>query len=142
MLNAIRKLLLVIAFGLVVASGYHLYKSYTPASLPLNVKLSDSGVDVEIENFEVIHEVSGRRDWELKADSAQIDHKDKLTYLKNVRVEYHLENNQTFWVSADKGTLRHDTNNFELEGHVKLTTFSDSIIRKFRDRRGQKTVKK
>lgn len=129
------------ALGLVGVSGYHLYKNYMPASLP-SVKFSDSGIDVEIENFEVTHEVYGRKDWELKADSAQIDHKDKLTYLKNVRVKYYLENDQTFWVSADKGTLRHDTNNFELEGHVKLTTFAGSMIRKFRDRQGQKTVKK
>lgn len=116
--------------GLLGAGGYHLYKNNLPATLPIQITLTESGADISIQNFKVAHEVSGRKDWELKAESAEINNQKNLTYLKNVEMEMSLENQQKFWVKAEQGILNNKTNEFELEGRVRVTADAAQIVKK------------
>ncbi len=100
--------------------------------MPVKVTLTPSGADIEIENFKIIHENSGRKEWELKAKLAQINHSQKSTNMKGVKVEYSKQNNQKFWVSADSGHLNTETQDFELMGNVHFTAESDKLAEKIR----------
>jgi len=105
--------------------------------MPVKVTLTPSGADIEIENFKIIHENSGRKEWELKAKLAQINHSQKSTKMTGVKVEFSTENRQKFWVSADSGHLNTETQDFELMGNVHFTAESAQLAEKFRN--GQTT---
>ncbi|MFQ5672697.1 MAG: LPS export ABC transporter periplasmic protein LptC [Nitrospinales bacterium] len=108
------------ALSLIAVSGYYLYSDFSPAKLPAKILPADSLADVEIKKFKVVHENLGRKDWELKADHAEINHQKNVTHLRNVEVEFFMENDQQFRVSADTGVLKNNTKAFELEGNVRL----------------------
>lgn len=141
MLDRIRRLLLLLILSLVAVSGYYIFKNYIFTSSPLKIKLSDSGIDVEIEKFKVTHEVAGRKDWILNADYAKINRRKKITHLKNVELEFFLENDHKFWVSADRGIFKNNTKNFELEGNVKLIADPKALIGRSRFQQNKKSPK-
>jgi len=95
------------------------------------VKLDEDGLDVKIKNFKVIHENLGRKDWELKADLAQINQKKEITKMNNV--EYIFVNNEMrkFKVYADYGTLMNKTNDLDLEGNVKMLIETEILKEQF-----------
>jgi len=118
----VRRLLLFMALSLIAVSGYYLYQNFSPIKLPDKINSADSLADVEIKKFHVVHENLGRKDWELRADHAEINHQKNITHLKKVEVEFFMEDDQQFRVSADSGVLKNNTKDFELEGNVKLVT--------------------
>jgi LPS export ABC transporter protein LptC len=75
---------------------------------------------VHIEKFKVVHEKSGHKDWELKADFAQINKKKETTKMKNIEYIYINENQKKFKVYADLGTLSNKNNDLDLEGNVRM----------------------
>lgn len=136
MFDLIRKLLFLLALSVIVVSGYYLYTNYSALSaLPVKVNLSETGPEIEIDNFKVLHEVSGRKDWELKAGHAEVDYDKNLTRMEHVELEFERYDKQKFWVSADQGTLNNDTKDFQLEGHVKLIAESGTLARQLRKRK-------
>ncbi len=130
MLNKIRLLLVLLVFGVGGYAGYNLLTNFKGSGSPLKVKINDKGVDVEIENFKLEHQILGRKDWELKADFAQINTAKKTTHLKNVEVVLNLEDDQTSTISADSGQMNNDSQDINLEGNVKFT----ATLRDFRNR--------
>ena len=102
--------------------------------MPVKVTLTPSGADIEIENFKIIHENSGRKEWELKANLAQINHSQKSTNMTGVEVEYSMKDSQKFWVSADSGHLNTETKDFELTGNVHFIAESHQISKKIREK--------
>lgn len=120
MINKIRKILLVLATSLILIAGYYLYLSLQKSGIKVKLHMTGEGMDVVIENFKVVHENDGRTDWELHAISAQVSNKNKLTYLKKVDVTVTASDDQQYWITADNGTLQNDTQDFDLEGNVKL----------------------
>ena len=125
-----RKLLFLLALLITGFAAYKIYTKYSSiANLPVKIKITKNGADIEIKKFKVVHEISGHKSWELKADYAEIDNKKKLTKLKNVQLEFQRKKNQKYWVSADNGTLKNDTKDFELEGSVRLVAQSESFVR-------------
>ena len=120
MLNKIRLLLLAAVLGIGGLAAYNFLTRYEGAGTPLRMKITDKGVDVEIENFRVEHQVLGRKDWELSADFAQIDNERQTTRLKNVRATLNMGPNQQSTFRADAGIMNNKTQDIELQGHVKF----------------------
>ena len=129
------------ALSLIAISGYYLYGNFTPAKLPEKIRSANSQADVEIKKFKVVHENLGRKDWELKADYAEINHQQNVTHMRHVEVEFFMKNDQQFWVSADTGLLKNNTKDFELEGNVRLIAEQDLVLGKNRARQVGQTAK-
>jgi LPS export ABC transporter protein LptC len=122
MMNTIRRVLLLIAFCVIGAVGFYLFKNLNTSVEMGNIKIKvmEKGIDVEIENFRVDHEVKGVKEWELKADFAQINNQENLTKMKNVEMILHKSENKKYFISADSGTYTKTTNDVNLKGNVKF----------------------
>ena len=122
MIDTIRKALLLLVLGIIGIAGYYFFENMNTSVEMGNikVKIMKDGVDVEIENFKVTHEVKGVKEWELKADLAQINNATELTQLQNVEMTLHKEDNRKYVISADSGVYKEKTKDVNLSGHVKL----------------------
>ena len=120
MVNIIQSLLLSIAFITLGYGGYNYFSTYKATTENIDLRLTKEGIDIHIEKFKLVHEKSGHKDWELKADFAQINKKKETTKLKNIEYIYINENQKKFKVYADSGTLTNKTNDLDLEGNVRM----------------------
>ena len=120
MANKVRKILLLLVIVIVGLSGYDIFsKSNSPVE-KIALKTLDAGIDIEIENFKVVHEVNEGEKWELTADLAQIDQEKDLTLLTNVKLIIREKDRQKLWVVADSGSLMNENKDIQLEGNVKM----------------------
>ena len=127
MVNKVRKTLLILVFGIVGLSGYYLFvKSNAPVE-KIVLKALAAGIDIEIENFKIVHEVSEGEKWILTADLDQIDQEKDLTLLTNVELIIRQENKQKFWVVADSGSIQNGNKDIQLEGNVKMIGSSSMV---------------
>lgn len=122
MINTVRRVLLLVALSVIGLAGYYFIKNLDTSINIGNVKLKvmEKGVDVEIENFMITHENKGVKEWELKADLAQIDNQQDLTKLQNVEMTLHKNGNKHYVISADSGIYKKATQDVRLNGNVKL----------------------
>ncbi|MBT3513692.1 MAG: LPS export ABC transporter periplasmic protein LptC [Nitrospina sp.] len=127
MIEKIRTLMLLIAASLLGYGGYIFLSSFEVTTKNIDVKLDEDGLDVKIENFKVNHENSGRKDWELKAELAQINQKTETTKMSNVEYIFIDSKMREFKVHADFGTLMNKTNDLDLEGNVKMIIETEII---------------
>jgi LPS export ABC transporter protein LptC len=123
-------MLLIMAFCIIGAAGYYIFKNLNTSVEIGNIKIKvmEKGVDVEIENFQIAHEVKGVKEWELKADFAQINNQDDLTKMKNVEMILHKAENKKYVISADSGTYKKATKDVNLMGNVKFVGSADILI--------------
>ena len=130
MINAVRIALLLVAFSIIGAAGFYFLKNLNTSVEMGNVKIKvmEKGIDVEIENFKVIHEVKGVKEWELKADFAQINNEEDLTKMQNVEMILHKGENKKYVIVADSGTYKEKTNDVNLVGHVKFVGAPDILM--------------
>ena len=130
MINAVRIALLLVAFSIIGAAGFYFLKNLNTSVEMGNVKIKvmEKGVDVEIENFKVTHEVKGVKEWELKADFAQINNEEDLTKMQNVEMILHKSENRKYVIIADSGTYKEKTNDVNLVGHVKFVGAPDILM--------------
>ena len=91
------------------------------------LKALDAGIDIEIENFKVVHEVNEGEKWELTADLAQINQEKDLTLLTNVTLIIREKDKQKLWVVADSGSITNENNDIQLEGNVKMVGTEETI---------------
>ena len=127
MVDKVRKFLIFLTLGIVGMACYHLFfKNQEPVEKVVMKKL-DAGVDIEIENFEVVHEVNEGKKWELKADLAQVDLEKDLTRLTNVDLKIKDGDKQEFWVVADSGSIQNNSKDIELDGNVKMVSASNVV---------------
>ena len=120
MIEKTRILMLLIAISVAGYGGYIFLSPFQVTSENIDIKLDEDGLDVKIKNFKVIHENLGRKDWELKADLAEINQKKEITKMKNVEYVFVNKEMRRFKVYADSGTLMNKTNDLDLEGNVKM----------------------
>ena len=120
MVKIIQSSMLLIAFFTLGYAGYNYFSTYKATAKNIDLRLTKAGVDVRIEKFKVVHEKSGHKDWELKADFAQINKKKETTKMQNIEYIYINENQKKFKVYADSGTLTNKTNDLNLEGNVRM----------------------
>jgi len=120
MVKILQSFMLSISFFTLVYAGYNYFSTYKATSENIDLRINKEGIDVHIEKFKVVHEKSGHKDWELKADFAQINKKKETTKMQNIEYIYINENQKKFKVYADLGTLSNKTNNLDLEGNVRM----------------------
>ena len=92
MVKIIQSFMLLISFFTLVYAGYNYFSTYKATTKNIDLRLTKEGVDVHIEKFKVVHEKSGHKDWELKADFAQINKKKETTKMQNIEYIYINEN--------------------------------------------------
>jgi LPS export ABC transporter protein LptC len=122
MINTVRRVLLLVALSVIGLAGFYFFKTLDTSISIGNVKLKlmEEGIDVEIENFMITHENKGVKEWELKADLAQIDNQQDLTTMKNVEMTLHKGGSKQYVISADTGVYKKATEDVNLKGNVKL----------------------
>ena len=120
MINKIRALMLLLAIFVAGSAIHSFISKFKAIPETTDFRISKEGVDVEIKKFKVIHESSGRKEWELKADIAQINQQNQTTQMTNVEYIYTNRNNKKIKIYADSGILKNKTNDVNLEGHVKM----------------------
>ena len=129
MINTVRRILLLVAFGIVGMAGFYFFKNLNTSVDMGNVKIKvmGKGVDVEIENFKITHENKGVKEWELRADLAQINNQQDLTKMRNVEMILHQGNNKQYIISADSGIYKSKTEDVSLDGNVKLVGSAEGL---------------
>ena len=139
MINAVRVILLIIALGLVSLAGFYFYKVKDNKidMGSLKVKIMEKGVDVEIENFKVTHEVKGKKEWILKAGLAQVNNQEDVTHLKDVEMILPKDNNSPYIITAKSGTYQNSSKNIDLVGNVKLTGNPQSLASRFKSNQNE-----
>jgi LPS export ABC transporter protein LptC len=127
MINAVRRVLLLMAFCIIGVAGFYIFQNLNTSIDIGNVKIKvmEKGIDVEIENFNIAHEVKGVKEWELKADFAQINNAEDLTKMQNVEMILHKAENKKYVISADAGTYKKATKDVNLVGNVKFVGSAD-----------------
>ena len=120
MIEKIRTLTLLIAISVLGYGGYILLSTFQATSESIDIELKGDGLDVKIKNFKIVHENSGRNDWKLKAELAQINQKKETTKLNKVEYIFINDEMKKFKAYADFGTLSNKTNDLSLEGNVKM----------------------
>ncbi len=131
MINAVRIILLATVFGVVGTAGFYFLKNGGGTSIEMDnirTKVMEKGVDVEIENFRVVHEVKGVKEWELKAGLAQINNQENLTKMRDVKMTLHKDENRKYIIVADSGTYKEKTDTVDLVGNVKFTGTADILV--------------
>lgn len=127
--NNIRKILLGLILILVTVSVYGVIKSLNTKELPVEIlKTMSKNVDIEIENFKVTHDVSGTKDWEIKAKEAKVRNKESKIIMTDVNVTLNSNKNRKSTISADTGTINRETKDILLEGNVKFKADASSIF--------------
>ena len=139
MINAFRKILLLVVFSIIGLAGFYFLENLNSSIDIGNVKIKTMGevVDVEIENFKVTHENKGVKEWELKADLAQIDNKQDLTKLQNVEMVVHKGEGNQYIISADTGTYKSKTEVVRLNGNVKLLGSTNGLKKRLQTKSNQ-----
>ena len=139
MINAVRVILLITALGLVSLAGFYFYqvKDNKIDMGSLKVKIMEKGVDVEIENFKVTHEVKGKKEWILKAGLAQVNNQEDVTHLKDVEMILPKDNNSPYIITAKSGTYQNSSKNIDLVGNVKLTGNPQSLASRFKSNQNE-----
>ena len=132
MIDKLRVLLLLLAISVAGYAGHSFLSKFKGTSEDIDFRISENGVDVKINKFKVIHENSGRKEWELKADIAEINNQNETTKMSNVEYIYINENNRQFKVYADSGILMNKTNDLNLEGNVKMVIESAIVKKRFK----------
>ena len=139
MINAVRVILLITALGLVSLAGFYFYKVKDNKidMGSLKVKIMEKGVDVEIENFKVTHEVKGKKEWILKAGLAQVNNQEDVTHLKDLEMIIPKDNNSPYIITAKSGTYQNSSKNIDLVGNVKLTGNPQSLASRFKSNQNE-----
>ena len=119
-IEKIRTLALLVAISVLGYGAYFFLSTFKTTSESIDIQFDDDGLDVKIKNFKITHENSGRNDWKLKAELAQINQKKETTTLNNVEYIYINDEMRKFKAYADFGTLSNKTNDLNLEGNVKM----------------------
>ena len=134
MISAVRFILLIIAVGIISLAGFYFYRvqGNKVDMGNLKVKLMKQGVDIEIENFKVTHEVMGKKEWILKAGLAQVNNKEDITRLKDVEMILPKDNHRPYIITANSGTYENSSKNIDLIGNVKLSGNSQSLANRFK----------
>jgi LPS export ABC transporter protein LptC len=126
-IEKIRALALIATIFIIGYGGYIFLTTFQATSESIDIKFNDDGIDVKIKNFKIVHDNSGRKDWELQAELAEINQNKKTTTLNKVEYVFFKDDMKKIKVYADFGTLMNKTNDLSLEGNVKMLIQTDII---------------
>ena len=117
----LKKLLLLVSLSLITLMAVFLIKNRNKLPKSFNVEIVKTGINVSIEDFHLIEEKEGKKQWELNADKAEVVNSKGITRLKNIEVNFFQKNGDELFVSADKGIIQNGNNNIELIGNIKVS---------------------
>ena len=139
MINAVRIILLIIALGVLSLAGFYFYKVQNNEVEigKMKVKVMGKGVDLEIEDFKLTHEVKGNKEWILKAALADINNQTNVTNLKGVEMIIPKGQNQAYVITAESGTYQNTSKDINLVGNVKLTGDAESLTERFHTKKAK-----
>ena len=139
MINAVRIFLLIIALGVISLAGFYFYKvqNNKVEMGKIKAKIMEKGVDLEIENFEITHEVKGNKEWILKAVLAQVNNQENVTNLKGVEMIIPKGQDQPYVITAESGTYQNTSKDIDLVGHVKLIGDAESLAERFNTKKAK-----
>ena len=142
MINIVRIILLIIALGVLSLAGFYFYKVQNNEVEigKMKVKVMGKGIDLEIENFKMTHEVKGNKEWILKAVLAQVNNQENVTNLKGVEVIIPKGQNQPYVIIAESGTYQNTSRDIDLVGHVKLTGDAESLAERFNSKKAKPSI--
>ena len=121
LLRILRKLLLLVSLSLIILITILLVRNKNKLPKSFDVKIVKTGIDVTIENFHLIEEKEGKKQWELNADKAEIVNSKGITRLSNIRMNVFQKNGNDLSVSADNGIIQNDNHNIDLKGNCKVS---------------------
>ena len=133
MINVVRIILLIIAFAVISLAGFYFYKvqGNKVEMGNIKVKIMNKGVDVEIENFKVTHEIKGKKEWILEAGLAQVNNHEDITQLKDVQMILPKGDSPPYVITAESGTYQNSSKDVALVGRVKLRGDAQSLAGRF-----------
>ena len=139
MINAVRIILLIIALGVISLAGFYFYKVQNNQAQieKIKVKIMEKGVDLEVDNLEIKHEVKGNTDWILKAVLAQVNNQENVTNLKGVEMIIPKGQNRSYVITAESGTYQNTSKDINLVGNVKLTGDAESLTERFNTKKAK-----
>lgn len=139
MINVVRIILLIIALGVISLAGFYFYKVQNNKieTGKIKAKIMGKGIDLEIENFKMTHEVKGKKEWILKAALAQTNNQTNVTNLKGVEMIIPKGENQPYVITAESGTYQSTSKDIRLAGHVKLTGDAESLAERFHTKKAK-----
>ena len=77
---------------------------------------------VTIKNAYLVEEKQGKKNWELTADTMQVDAVQQINNLTGVKGKLFLENGNIVNISSDKGALHLKSKDVQLTGNVVVVT--------------------
>jgi len=139
MINAVRIFLLIVALGVISLAGFYFYKvqNNKVEMGKIKAKVVGKGIDVEIEDFKLTHEVKGKKEWILKAVLAQVNNQENVTHLKDVEMTIPKDQDRSYVITADSGTYQNTSKYIDLAGHVKLTGDGESLAERFNTKKAK-----
>ena len=124
MLSAKRTLIRIFVIGIVLMFGllvavFIKYREFSdnPAKL---VDAIPEGTDIAIGEIRHTSVKDGRKEWSLKAASANYSDSTKEALFNDVQVVFFLENNREVMVKGGQGRLKTDTNDITIFGDVTV----------------------
>lgn len=117
----LKKLLLLVSLSLIVLIIVFLIKNKNKLPKSFDVEITKTGINVSIENFHLVEDKEGEKQWELNADKAEIINSKGITRLRNIKMNFFQKNGHNISVLADKGVIQNSSNDIELIGNVKVS---------------------
>lgn len=90
---------------------------------------SGSGVDQSIREMHMIETKEGRKEWELRSDTASSINSNELLELEGVKAVLFSDNGVTFNVTGKKGTVQVKSKNLRVEGDVIIRSSNGYVFR-------------
>ena len=138
-----RQILLALIMGSLVFLSLSLMTSFKKRSFPVTLTDGAGKADVKIGQFSFVQTHEGARDWELKADRAEIYEKDQKAFLEKVAVTLSTPQGLELKIEGDEGTIDTSKKDFfwrKKEGEMVIQlnngyTVMTPALRWFNDRR-------
>lgn len=106
-------------------------ESETKAAIMPTPDLSkgNGGVDQSIRDMHMIETKEGRKEWELRSDTASSINKNEMLELDGVKAILFSDNGVTFNVTGKKGSVQVKTKNLRVEGDVVVRSSNGYVFR-------------
>lgn len=100
-----KQILLFLIMGFLLFLSFSLMTSFKKRSLPGALTEGAGKADVKIGQFSFVQTHEGTRDWELKADRAEMYEKDQRVVLERIAVTLETPQGLELKLKGDKGTI-------------------------------------
>lgn len=86
------------------------------------LKIMSDKVDLQVRNVRYTEVGDSGMKWEVMADTARYQKKENLAFFDKIAVKVILKDGRIFIITGDKGLVRTDTRDMEIEGNVKIVS--------------------